>query len=266
MRSCASGSYCAIAVWRAIGFAGSIRSAISSSISPAPSTISWLKLMAVSMPTAKQTPGEQRFSKKRAGVSFDSGTTTCWRTPKALSKRSFACCRKNRPSPTDRCQRLADCGADLGGLAFEGGAEAAHLAAQAVELIEQPEHQRHRLVVDREFAADLEDQLDPRDVNLMEQPAPACLIGQDPTVLDPAPELDAVERGEAPGQFVEADHEAAALSAVPGSRPIARRGSAGCFSAQPLMNSASSASPLAPIITLSVTYWSPVVSLPRRLR
>src|SRR6266702_670293 len=189
--------------------------------------------------------------------------------------RSERCCRPDRcdplsnsglPAPTRLWQRLADRVLHLGGLAFERVAKAAHLAPEAVELVEQVQHQGQRLVVDREFAADLDDQLDPRDIDLMEQPAPARLVGQDPAVLDPALELDAIERGDAPGQLVNADHEAAALSAAPGSLPIAPRGSVGCFSVQPLMNSASSASPLAPIITLSVTYWSPVVSLPRRRR
>src|ERR1700724_1651232 len=61
-------------------------------------------------------------------------------------------------------QRAADCVAYLGRLLFERVAQAAHLAPEAVHLVEQAEHQRHRLVIDREFAPDIEDQLDPGDI------------------------------------------------------------------------------------------------------
>src|SRR4029077_17613430 len=67
-------------------------------------------------------------------------------------------------------------------------------------------------------------------------------------------QLAAFEATHAGKQFLEKDHHP----------PIARRGSVGWLSAQPLRNSASAGSSLAPIITFSVTYWSPVVSSPRR--
>src|SRR5947209_4221177 len=153
-------------------------------------------------------------------------------------------------------QGLADCLAHLGRLGFERMAEAAHLPPKAVHLIEQPEYQRCRLLVQREFAAYVQDQFDPRHVHLVEGPAlrlrAVLALRDNPAVLDPSRQLCGLDPGKAPDQLVEPDHAAAAPCAVPA--PIDRRGSLGCFFAHSSRNCASSASPLSPITTFSVTY------------
>ena len=46
--------------------------------------------------------------------------------------------------------------------------ERLHLAAQLIELVEQGEHQRHGLLLDREVVAEVADQADPRQVEVRE--------------------------------------------------------------------------------------------------
>src|ERR1700691_6276624 len=67
-------------------------------------------------------------------------------------------------------QGAADRLADVGRLRLQCIAQPAQLAAQAVNLIDQAEDQRHRLLVDRKFAADVENELDASDVDLVKGP------------------------------------------------------------------------------------------------
>src|SRR5207248_2539635 len=132
--------------------------------------------------------------------------------------------------------------------------EASQEELRVLELI------RHRLVIDREFAPDIEDQLDPRDIDFVKH-IPLALafggvLGNHPAVLDPAGELARIQLGEPPHQLVDADH-AAAPCAVPPCLvpwPMPRRGSVGCCLAHSSRNFANSGSSLAPITTFSVTY------------
>ena len=165
-------------------------------------------------------------------------------------------------------QGAADRVADVGRLRFDRVAQPAHLPAQAVDLVEQPQQQRHRLVVDRELAADLEDQLDPRDVDLVKLPAlalavrPAARAG--PSGSRSSASARCV-RGRRSGAPVRRARSRRRLRAAAWRRvaPACRgAGRSGAVLAQPSMNSASSGSPLAPITTFRVTYWSPCLALP----
>src|SRR5262249_32940684 len=140
-------------------------------------------------------------------------------------------------------QRAPDRLLHLGRLRRHRVAQTAQMAAQTIDLIEQAQDQRHRLVIDGEIAPDLKDQLDPRDIDLAKHPALLVPLGQDPAILDPAGELAAIEAAAADQELVNRDHAA----------PMPRRGSTGCLAAQSSRNAASSASPLAPTTTFKVT-------------
>src|SRR4051812_36438723 len=118
-------------------------------------------------------------------------------------------------------QSAADRFADLARLAFNRAAQPTHLAAQAVDLIQHAEDQRQRLLVDGKFSADIKDQLDAGNIDLVEQPSlgtalrtvlPTVLywarLGHDPAPLDPARQLGPIQLGEAPDKFCRPDHAA----------------------------------------------------------
>src|SRR5271170_4489783 len=144
-------------------------------------------------------------------------------------------------------ERVLDCCLHFRRLGRQRVAQPAQLAAQAIDLVEQAEHHRQCLIVDREFVTDFEDQLDPGDVHLVKQPSFAVSLGQHPAVIDPAGELAPVEHLETVEQLLESHHD----------ERIPCRGSNGCCRAQSSRNFASSVSALCPITTFKVTYWSP---------
>src|SRR3712207_3708778 len=63
--------------------------------------------------------------------------------------------------------------------------EDADLPAQRVDLVEEEEDDRQRLLVEREVAAQLDDEPGAGEVDLLE----ALLLGEDEALLDPALEL-----------------------------------------------------------------------------
>jgi hypothetical protein len=78
-------------------------------------------------------------------------------------------------------QRAPDGGLHLRRLGRQRIAHSAQMATQFVDLIEEAEDQRQRLFVDRELLADVEDQLHPGDVDLVEDPSlvPRILPGRE---------------------------------------------------------------------------------------
>src|SRR5215472_8106996 len=157
-----------------------------------------------------------------------------------------------------RRQRVFDGGLYLRRLGCQRIAHPAQLAAQAIDLVEETEDQRQRLLVDGEFLADFQDQLDTGDVDFMKNPGLVPPLGQYPTVFDPPKEVAPVEPLHLSQQLVERDHAVG----------IPCRGSNGCCGAHFSRNAASSGSELCPMNTLSVTISSPGVffwmPLPRR--
>jgi hypothetical protein len=77
------------------------------------------------------------------------------------------------------------------------------LPPQTIDLIQQTEDKRQRLVVDREAVANLEDKLDPGDVNLAKYPRSFLPFGQHPAVLDPADEFAPIQPLQLVDQFIE---------------------------------------------------------------
>jgi hypothetical protein len=77
-----------------------------------------------------------------------------------------------------------------------GRADRRELSAQAAGLIEQPQHDGIRLLVEAQVVMQIGDQADPRFIHLAEQIALAsAAFGQDPTPLDPAPQLASADPG-----------------------------------------------------------------------
>src|SRR4051812_42387578 len=85
-----------------------------------------------------------------------------------------------RPASRPAGERVEDVLADILGLLGDRPGQRLELAAQAVDLVEQRQHQRHRLLVDRAVAADLEDQPHARDVDLLEAVALRARLGLHP--------------------------------------------------------------------------------------
>src|SRR5215472_11428176 len=105
-----------------------------------------------------------------------------------------------------RRQRVFDGGLYLRRLGCQRIAHPAQLAAQAIDLVEETEDQRQRLLVDGEFLADFQDQLDTGDVDFMKNPGLVPPLGQYPTVFDPPKEVAPVEPLHLSQQLVERDH------------------------------------------------------------
>mgnify|MGYP003693541043 CR=1 FL=1 len=94
-------------------------------------------------------------------------------------------------------------GLDLGRLYGERVAQPAELAAQVINLVEQAEDERQRIVLDGELLANFEDQLDPGDIDVMEDPGLVTPLRQHPAIFDPRDELAPIERGVATQQIFE---------------------------------------------------------------
>src|SRR5262249_8179316 len=103
-------------------------------------------------------------------------------------------------------QRSLDGGLDFRRLGGKRITQPPELPPQIVDLVEQSEDQRESLVVNRKFPADLDDQLDARHINLVENPGPATALRQHPTVFNPPGELAPVELGEAVEQLLQCNH------------------------------------------------------------
>jgi len=86
--------------------------------------------------------------------------------------------------------------------------------AQLVDLVEQREHQRHGVLLDRQIVAQVADQAEPRDVEVGEGGlgAPAAL-GRHPAELDPAGDLDPVGAPDREHHLGERLHERPTISA-----------------------------------------------------
>ena len=85
-------------------------------------------------------------------------------------------------------------GAGLVRLLLDRVGQRAELAAQRVDLVEQREHERHGLLLDREVVAQVADQAEPRDVELGEQRLAAAPARRPhPAALDPGVDLDPVD-------------------------------------------------------------------------
>ena len=149
--------------------------------------------------------------------------------------RDFGSCKRRQRAP-DRLLHLA-------GLRSHRITHPAQLATQAVDLVEEPEDHRQCLFIDGKFPADLKDQFDPGNVDVVKDPGLAARLGQNPAVFDPPGEITALQPTQPMQQLFECDHAA-------GIPCLALKA---CCGAHFSRKAASSGSLLWPISTFSVT-------------
>src|SRR4051794_38206129 len=130
-----------------------------------------------------------------------------------------------------------------------------------MELVEKGEHQRDRVLSDRQIFPQFSDQPDAGDVDLAESIGAGIPFRPHPAVRDPGVQVRRGKAGEQLPKLVGSDHGAAPPLSRPLSRPMSRRGSKP-GSGRPRRREGLNSSSTGPITTLRVTYSSPALSAP----